>query len=104
MPINTSWNKVTGLGGSILFNVNIADGVTPDYYPMQIQLNVSVATDDGEGGKREIITKNLGTNQPAPFILSTIEGLKALHTALPSFIQAAFKDAIVESINEDASA
>lgn len=103
MAINTSWNKVGEPHGNLRFNVNVGDATSPDYYPLVINIDMPMETAGGKGKGQVRIVKNVGTNQPTPFDFSTIQGLKNMHTALPSWARGAFKEAVLEAINEDTS-
>ena len=89
--------------GNIRFNVNVGTTEKPDYYPIQVMMDFTPQTADGVSGKPVRITKNMGTNQATPFDFSTVEGIKALSSALPAFAQEAFKEGVLEVINEDTS-
>ena len=104
MAINTSWDRIIEPHGNIKFNVNVAaEGDPDDYYPMQITLDITPQTANGVKGQQQRITKNVGTNQATAFDFSTVQGLKDIHTALPSWARAAFKEGVVAVINEDPS-
>jgi len=102
--INTSWNTIQdNVHGNLKFNVNVGTEEEPDYYPLQVKIDVPVRTADGKGRYQVTITKNVGTNQEEPFDFSTIQGLKDIYTALPTFAKGAFKEAIIEALNENVS-
>ena len=102
--INTSWNTISdNMHGNLKFNVNVGTAESPDYYPLQVKLDVQRITADGHGKDQITTIKNVGTNQATPFDFSTVQGLKDIYTALPAFIRPAFKEAILAAIDEDAS-
>ena len=103
MTIITSWNTIKKPHGNLSFNVNVGTEEDPDYYPLQVKLDLPVVTADGKGKKQVEIIKNVGTNQPTPFVFSTEQGLRDVHAALPSWAQLAFKEAVLEAVNTDLS-
>lgn len=101
--IDTSWNTIAEPHGNLKFNVDVGTREAPDYYPLQVKLDVPIKTADGNGKRQVTILKNVGTNRPTPFVFSTMEGLKEVYQALPVFAQGAFKEAVLAGINEDTS-
>ena len=103
MSVATSWDSIRMPVGQLRFNVNVGMIDTPDYYPLQITLGVPKVTTNGVVAN-EVITKNVGTNRPTPFEVTTLQGKKDLYNALPDFAKGAFKEVILAAIDEDASA
>lgn len=101
MAISTSWNKVGTPHGNMEFNMNAGTEEVPDFYPLVINIDMPIETADGKGKTQIRIVKNVGTNQVTPFDFSTIQGLKDVYTALPSWARGMFKEAVIAAINED---
>ncbi len=100
--VDTSWNTIQRPHGNLRFNVNVAAyDETPDFYPLQVSIDMPVVTADGKGKTQVRITKNVGTNQVTAFDFSTEQGLRDIHAALPAWARGAFKEAVLAGINMD---
>ncbi len=99
--ISISWNAVGVPHGNLKFNVNVGTEAEPDYYPLQVKLDMPRMTSDGHGKSQVTNIANVGTNRPTPFDFSTIEGLREVHEALPAWAKGMFKATVVMAIDED---
>lgn len=99
MGIPTSWDTIAMPHGNLRFNIQVGD----EYYPLQVWIDVPKITTNGVRAQ-ERVTKSVGTPRALPFEVTTVQGMKDLHNALPTWARVAFKEAIINAINEDASA
>ncbi len=106
MPKATNWATIENLHGSIKFGVVITTGEgeeEEEFVPVQIKLDATVVTDDGLGRRQVSTTLNLGTPRATPFDLSTQQGRRDLHTAVPAVLRSALVDLVQDAIDEDPS-
>ena len=103
MPISVSRNQVGKPHGTMQYNVNVSTDENPEYYPLQIKTDMPVFTSDGRKNGQETRYNNVGTSQSEPFDFSTIEGLRVVRAALPTWMKAAFTALVIDALDEDPS-
>ena len=101
MPIAVSRDRVGKPHGTMHYNVNVGTDESPEWYPLQIKTDMPVFTSDWRRNGQEVRIDNLGTPQAEPFDFTTIEGLQAVRTALPTWMKTAFTSLVVSAIDED---
>ncbi len=89
--------------GNITFNVDVGTDGTPDYYPIQINLDMPTITTSGRETGQATVYFNVGTNQATPFEFDTLADHQEVYTALPPWAQAAYRSLVIEAKDEDPS-
>ncbi len=107
MPKPTNWATIENLHGSVKFGIVITTGDEEEeeheYVPVRIKLDATVVTDDGLGRRQVSTTLDLGTPQATPFDLSTQQGRRDLHAAVPAVLRSALAELVQDAIDEDVS-
>ena len=104
MPKATNWATIKGLHGSIKFGMSIGTDEEPEFVPVRIRLDATVVTDDNLGRRQVSTTLDLGTNQATSFDLSTQQGRRDLHAAVPAVLRSSLAELVQDAIDEDVSA